>query len=188
MNIYTKTGDSGQTSLANGDRVSKSHPRVEAYGTIDELSAHIGLLIAHIERQRYRGTEIQRASVSDAIISECLRIQDTLVSLGTVLANGKGDPSFIPATHSLEMSIDSMYTPWQGFVLPGGTLSAATAQVCRTIARRAERQVCQIAESTDIDPEIQRYLNRLSDYFFVLALRINSLSSVEEHYASKSEK
>lgn len=174
--VYTRTGDKGQTSIIGGIRVSKSCERLEAYGTVDELSSHLGLLAALLPD----------GDDKDMII----RIQNNLFSVCSNLAT---DQSQTPLYNSaklaegeidlLEKEIDAimkMLPERQGFILPGGTQSAAQAHVCRTVCRRAERRIVALSEVAQISPETQQYVNRLSDYLFVLAKKINFNAGVSE--------
>lgn len=174
--VYTRTGDKGQTSIIGGIRVSKSCERLEAYGTVDELSSHLGLLAALLPD----------GDDKDMII----RIQNNLFSVCSNLAT---DQSQIPLYDSaklaegeidmLEKEIDAimkMLPERQGFILPGGTQPAAQAHVCRTVCRRAERRIVALSEVAQISPETQQYVNRLSDYLFVLAKKINFNAGVSE--------
>jgi cob(I)alamin adenosyltransferase len=165
--IYTKTGDSGQTSLLGGTRVSKFHERVEAYGTIDELNSFLGLL-----RDQPVGEHYQQA---------LLRIQNTLfVAEARIAADPNVDHKFLPVLEEaeiifLEDEIDEMnksLPELTHFILPGGFYPSSLCHVARTVCRRAERTVIKL--STTVPPEeiIIRYLNRLSDYLFVLARKI----------------
>ena len=166
--VYTRTGDQGETSLVGGVRIKKSHIRLEAYGTVDELSAHLGMLASMIENDEH-----------DFII----RIQNNLFNVCTHLATDQSQTPLYPSAHlaegeiaSLEERIDNLMKQLperQGFVLPGGVPAACQAHVCRTVCRRAERRIAALAEEAQIAPEMQQYINRLSDYLFVLAKIIN---------------
>lgn len=174
--VYTRRGDQGKTSLVGGKRVSKSDVRIEAYGTVDELSAHIGLLIAQLPDDYDKTT--------------LLRIQNNLFNVCTNLATDQEDTPLYPSaflpdgeTEFLEHEVDQIMKELpeaQGFILPGGTREAAQAHVCRTICRRAERRIVTLAEVATVTPEIQGYINRLSDYFFVLAKKLNFLADESE--------
>jgi len=167
--VYTRTGDKGETSIIGGYRVKKYCERLEAYGTVDELSSHLGLL----------ASLLQEGEDYDLII----RIQNNLFNVCSNLAT---DQSKTPLYDSaklvdgeielLEGEIDKimkLLPERQGFILPGGTQAAAQAHVCRTVCRRAERRIVALSEVAQISPEIQQYINRLSDYLFVLAKKIN---------------
>lgn len=168
MKIYTKTGDAGTTALFGGARVPKHHIRIESYGTLDELNSTLGLL-------RSGGIPVD--------LDEFLMgLQQDLFVLGSHLAAEPGKVhGYLPeleagAVERIEQAIDSMEAglpPLKNFILPGGHALAAQAHICRCICRRAERLVCHLAEQETIPPEIVRYLNRLSDYFFVLARTLN---------------
>ena len=161
--IYTRTGDSGETGLIGGHRVSKDHPRVEAYGAVDELNAHLGAV-----RVQTNDTQL------DALLS---RIQHRLFDLGAELATPAGGTKGASAIDDtdvadLERAID-MYqvtlTPLREFILPGGAPLASTLHVARTVCRRAERRLVALARDEPVRGELLRYLNRLSDLLFVLA-------------------
>jgi len=154
MAIYTKTGDKGETSLANGRRVSKSDARIEAYGTVDELNSWIGMLRA-----------AQNMEETDAQLKW---IQNKLFNLGAALSEAEGLWIKPEDVRLLEQWIDAMQelTPKQhAFVLPAGSEMVARCHVCRTVCRRAERQMIGLERGEDQ----MRFVNRLSDYLFVLA-------------------
>ncbi|UEG48936.1 cob(I)yrinic acid a,c-diamide adenosyltransferase [Ferruginibacter lapsinanis] len=177
LKIYTKTGDLGKTSLIGGTKVSKSHLRIESYGTIDELNSYIGL-------------------VSDYIIDEHTKtilkeIQDRLFTVGSSLAcDPDKEPSMkIPDLKEtdivlLENEIDKMnevLAPMKFFILPGGHIAVSTAHVARCVCRRAERLCVNMQEhELFVDPLVIKYINRLSDYLFVLARYIGHLLNVPE--------
>ncbi len=172
MKIYTRTGDHGETSLFGGTRVPKNDARIEAYGTVDELSSHIG---------------VARATSLPADIGEELnRIQIDLFEIGAHLASpGTSrftgvDPQRI---EDLERAIDVMerdLEPLTAFILPGGTLAAAHLHVARTVCRRAERCVVALQDDTPATVSTITYLNRLSDYLFVAARFANRRAGVED--------
>ena len=167
--VYTRGGDMGKTSLVGGQRVSKASARLEAYGTVDELSSHLGLLAAMLSDDSER----------DMII----RIQNCLFNVCTNLATEQETTPLYPSAYLpdgeielLEQKVDEimqMLPERQGFVLPGGTKEAAQAHVCRTVCRRAERRIVALSEVAPITPSVLQYVNRLSDYLFVLAKKIN---------------
>ena len=175
--IYTKTGDAGKTSLIGGTKVPKSHLRINAYGTVDELNAFIGLLGDHI---------------TDIHIREMLReIQDRLFTIGSALACDPekeiamkipdlGEPDIV----LLEKEIDSMnekLPEMKSFILPGGHIAVSTAHICRTVCRRAERLTVELDGLEPLgQPLVIKYLNRLSDYLFVLARYIGMELGAEE--------
>jgi len=163
--IYTKTGDKGETALGNGDRVPKFSMRVDAYGGSDETNATVGLA-----RQHATGD-------MDAALS---RIQNDLFDLGADLCRPDRDkdaesdypPLRMTAaqTDRLEAEIDAMNArlePLRSFVLPGGSALAAALHLCRTVSRRAERGIVELSMQEDVNPDAIRYVNRLSDWFFV---------------------
>ena len=165
--IYTRTGDRGDTALGDGSRVAKHDSRVTAYGTTDELNAFVG---------------VARLAASGDVDAALARIQNDLFDLGADLCRpgqeADADAEYpplrvIPAqTDRLESEIDAMNAtlePLRSFVLPGGTPLAAHLHVCRTVARRAERLVVELASEHAINANVVTYLNRLSDWFFVAA-------------------
>ena len=169
--IYTKTGDTGETALGDGTRVSKTHPRIGAYGGVDELNASLGLALACGEID---------CEINEALIT----IQNDLFDVGADLCVPESDKpkEYEPlrVTQSqidqLEIWIDQQtakLTPLESFILPGGTISAAHLHVSRTICRRAEIGVQLLAETERINPLVLVYLNRLSDLLFVLARAAN---------------
>ncbi len=177
MKIYTRTGDAGTTSLVGGTRVSKTHPRLEAYGTVDEVNSHLGLLASYDIPQADR---------------EALQwIQNRLFDLGCQLAteeDSKWRPRAITAEDvaRLETLIDQVDTTLprhNRFILPGGTAAAAQAQVARTVARRAERDMLRLDSALGgekIASEALRFINRLSDYLFVMARHLNIIAGGNE--------
>ena len=160
--IYTKLGDSGETHLGDMSRVPKTHPRIEAYGTVDELNAHIGVTLA--------GTELS------AQYAEWLkRVQNDLFDVGADISVPAGDERerlrVTPdQTEWLEAACDEVndtLEPLKSFVIPGGTTAAAQLHVCRCVCRRAERRAIEVGE--ELNSEVVTYLNRLSDLLFILA-------------------
>lgn len=174
MKIYTRTGDKGKTSLIGGKRVSKTHQRLEAYGTIDELNAHIGLLLAQLPADESERTTL-------------LQVQNILFVVGAQLATPPEVSSPLAVTpemlSTLEEAIDRIEAALpslKAFVLPGGTQAASQCHVCRTVCRRAERRVLALASRATIPSELTSYLNRLSDYLFVLSRKINNEQGMQE--------
>ena len=176
---YTKTGDKGATSLIGGKRVPKYDDRVEAYGTVDELSAVIGVL-----------NDLE--GVSEGIKATLRVIQNKLFTLESHFALDRSSEvsKMIPSLKDddvafLEGHIDTMneqLPELRSFVIPGGNLCASVSHVCRTVCRRAERQGWLLASHDEVDEVDLRYLNRLSDYFFVLARYFDFLSNGSETY------
>ena len=173
MKVYTKTGDTGTTSLVGGKRVPKDCARLESYGTIDELNAQVGLLLTYVSEPVDRETLIG--------------IQNNLFVIGAQLATEAPQVPSVVITSvdvtKLEQSIDAAsegLPKWRGFTLPGGCRPAALAHVCRTICRRAERRILTLNSSEEVAPELLAYVNRLSDYFYILALRLNFLQGTDE--------
>jgi cob(I)alamin adenosyltransferase len=182
MKIYTKTGDQGKTSLYGGTRVKKSNLRIDAYGTVDELNSYIGLVKDQLEDKE--------------VIKDLLRIQNKLFALGAMLATPLDKEKLkdgsdrlkiekIEATEIqyLESKMDTMnesLDPMTHFILPGGHTIVSFCHISRCICRRAERIAVELADSEEINPYIIIYLNRLSDYLFVLARKLTKDYKVKE--------
>ncbi|MBW3466536.1 cob(I)yrinic acid a,c-diamide adenosyltransferase [Arthrospiribacter ruber] len=175
MKIYTKTGDTGKTSLLGGKRVSKADLRIDAYGTVDELNSFIGLL---------RDQEINQKR--EDLLKE---VQDRLFTIGATLATEPGKTNVKrPDLHNedlevLEKEIDAMESqlpPLKHFILPGGHQVVSYCHIARTVCRRTERCVIDLMEVEEVDEIIVKYLNRLSDYLFVLGRMVSQELGVEE--------
>lgn len=170
MKIYTRTGDLGKTSLVGGQRVSKTCTRLESYGTTDELCSQIGLLITYCTTEQ----DIQFLTT----------IQNQLFVVGGYLATDNSQrevrsgnivtPGMVTAIEQQIDAINALLPPFRAFILPGGCRAAAVAHVCRTVCRRAERCILRLCEEgAEVDAHVIAYINRLSDYFFVLARKLN---------------
>jgi len=176
--IYTRTGDGGETGLFGGGRVPKSHPRVEAYGGVDELNAFLGQAASAVREP--------------AILEHIGALQADLFTLGAHLATppveGSRSPVKLPPlpldrVAEIESWIDEAETgldPLNSFILPGGSPGAAALHVCRTVCRRAERRVVALAAESEVDPFVCVLLNRISDYLFVAARAENRASGHED--------
>ena len=169
--VYTRTGDGGMTSLSGGVRVSKTDVRVEAYGTVDELNAHIGELITYLEHEEDR--------------KFLTGIQCDLFTIGAYLATepSRAEKLGREVVTRLEQAIDEAedgLPGWRGFVLPGGSRGAAVCHVCRTVCRRAERRILELSGSAPVMPEVCAYVNRLSDYLFVLSRKMLFIEGKDE--------
>ena len=176
MKIYTKTGDKGQTSLIGGTRVPKYHLRIDTYGTVDELNSYIGLIMCQ---------DIE--SHDQQLLKE---IQDRLFTIGASLA---ADPEKskmkIPDLHDRDITlledemdlINETLPPLKHFVLPGGNTVVSYCHIARCVCRRAERLTVELAENSFVDEHVTVYLNRLSDYLFVLARKLTMYFKVEEN-------
>ncbi len=187
MRVYTRTGDKGDTSLASGKRVPKYHPRLEAYGSVDELNSHIGLLRSEITDQN--------------AIKLLLRIQNRVFTISSRLAVDDIEIlSNLPEIKELdildlEKDMDQMLDllpELKNFILPGGHPIVAHCHIARTVCRRVERLMVKLSEDIDIDDNAVKYINRLSDYLFVLARKASMDLGVEEikwntDYASRGE-
>lgn len=197
--VYTRTGDKGTTSLVGGVRIKKSDVRIEAYGTVDELSAQLGLLVAQMNEilpiGNSQGETHTTGSNTEAAGMEgerdlLVRVQNNLFNVCTHLATDQSQTPLYPSARLaegeielLEKRIDRIMQELperQGFVLPGGHPVACQAHICRTVCRRAERRIAALAEVATVGHEMQQYVNRLSDYLFVLAKKINFNQGVSE--------
>lgn len=174
--VYTLTGDKGTTSLVGGQRVAKDDIRVEAYGTIDELNANLGLL-AHNTKLDHEMHEI------------IFKVQNKLFNIGAYLATEQksiDDPVYGLTADDIaliERKIDEMdeeLPPMRGFILPGGSRLSALCDICRTVTRRAERRIITLASQQPVNPLVLRFVNRLSDFFFIFARYNNVTNQVEE--------
>ena len=185
MKIYTRTGDAGETALFGGGRVKKAHPRVNAYGTVDELNSVMGLALSRMAPGPVR--------------DRLGRIQHDLFAIGAVLATPEPAPGRrrpgtpgLPEGRVEEMErwideADGELEPLTTFILPGGTEGAAALHLARTVCRRAEREVVELGHGEPVDPELIRYLNRLSDLLFTLA-RLENLRAGIPDTAWEKEK
>jgi cob(I)alamin adenosyltransferase len=181
MKIYTRTGDAGQTSLRWGERVAKDALRVEAYGTVDEANAFVGMALAALPPASAGGAEELRSML--------IGIQRELFDVGADLAvppnREKGEEPKVKAAlvDGLEQAIDTLEAgldPLRTFILPGGTAAAAALHTARTVARRAERRVVTLTATEPVDPVLLKYLNRLSDFLFVAARAANKAGGDRE--------
>ncbi len=229
--IYTKTGDEGETTLVGGIRIAKNAPRIEAYGTVDELSSHLGLLVAMLNKDAEHGEEYK------PIIETLERIQNNLFSISSILATDVEALSqnkaewvkpYIESLEAFSEQLGSTETPLlekltdeynaqlpvlNSFILPGGSMTAAQCHVCRAVCRRAERRIAypqplpkgkgewnvngfreapvigreatlarqeHLLERKNGTSNLKQYMNRLSDYLFVLARKINIINGKEE--------
>lgn len=189
MKIYTKTGDKGTTSLIGGERVSKTDLRVEAYGTVDELTAFLALLADTLLVDEHCTAVNSIGSVlTERVVDELRRIESQLMSVAALLAIGKGgegkiSPIAEERVEELEKAIDRMQSEIPAitkFTIPGGHRAVSLCHVCRTICRRAERAALRAAEITAVDESVFRYLNRLSDYLYNLGRLLTERLRVEE--------
>jgi cob(I)alamin adenosyltransferase len=173
--IYTKGGDKGQTSLLGGTRVPKYHDRIEAYGTLDELNSFIGLIRDMDIDPHYKKSLV---SIQNNIFTAESRLaSDNLENLGKLPQLLEKDITF------LEEEIDKMnevLPPLSSFILPGGHVIVSYCHIARTICRRAERLTIKLAQDYDVEAIIIKYLNRLSDYFFVLSRKMSVDNNAEE--------
>ena len=189
MKIYTKTGDKGETALYGGTRVSKASARVESYGTIVELNSFIG----------FAKTEI----TDEKVLNQLKKIQFDLFTVGSesatptdklTLANGKSRLSLVISETEIEElenwmdDLEEELQPLQYFILPGGGKAATSLHICRTVCRRAERSLVFLNETEAVRPELIKYLNRLSDYLFVLARYMSKINNESEEYWNRNDR
>lgn len=181
--IYTRTGDDGTTGLYSGARVRKDDPRIEAYGTVDELNSAIGLALAYARSDSGSGDRARD------VVTALETVQDRLFDLGAELATPSGSPRSAPAVRdddvaALERAIDDAeehLPPLDTFIHPSGAPAGAALHLARTICRRAERRILTLADRDgDVDPVALRYLNRLGDALFVWARATNAALGVPE--------
>ena len=175
MKIYTKGGDKGHTSLLTGTRVSKDNQRIEAYGTVDELNAHIGLLLSYQPAEEHKKILIQ--------------IQRKLFDAGSLLAKDEKETSFsLPEITDFDIEIlekeidrlNEILPILRDFIIPGGNMLSAQTHVARTVCRRAEREIIRIPSHQENLSVIVKYMNRLSDYLFVLSRKFSHESKLKE--------
>lgn len=182
MKIYTKTGDQGETSLFGGTRVRKSNIRIDAYGTVDELNSHIGLIRDHIKETTLR--------------NDLITIQNKLFTMGAMLATPRDKQKLKNGTDRLRIeqlqqeeikfledrmdAMNATLKPMTHFILPGGHVTVSFCHIARCVCRRAERITVELADQEPINQEVLIYLNRLSDYLFVLARKLTMDNKVEE--------
>lgn len=181
--VYTRGGDSGQTSLVGGSRVSKDSVRLEAYGTVDELNSWIGLLAS-------------LPTLPDSAYPTLNEVMNRLFDVGSQLATepesswqpAPMDPGEVEKLEEAIDALDALLPRHNRFILPTGHPDAARANIARTVARRAERRIVTLAQSVDVDPVILRYINRLSDYLFILSRAINVLNNGTEIFWDSPKK
>jgi len=181
MDLYTRRGDDGSTDFFGGERTGKDHPRVEAYGTVDELNASVGLAVTACDGAR---------PLHGRLAAILVEIQSRLFDLGADLATPADTPhrdkvAAVTADHVTEVErwideIDGPNKPMKNFILPGGTALSARLHVARTVCRRAERRIVVLTRMSQINPEAVRYVNRLSDLFFAMARRANADAGVPD--------
>ncbi|MBW8362099.1 MAG: cob(I)yrinic acid a,c-diamide adenosyltransferase [Kaistella sp.] len=189
MKIYTKTGDKGETALYGGTRVSKASARVESYGNIDELNSFIGFAKCEIADEK--------------VLSQLKKIQFDLFTVGSesatpvdklTLANGKSRLTLMISDIEIEElenwmdDFEKDLEPLQFFILPGGGKAATSLHICRTVCRRAERSMVFLNETEEVRPELIKYLNRLSDYLFVLARYVSKITGEKEEYWNPNDR
>lgn len=186
MKIYSKTGDKGLTSLVGGERVSKCCERLESYGTVDELNAHIGMLISLMEEDTTEeGTLCREQGVFLSWVQSALFVTGGWLATDTTRREAReGTLVTEEMVASVEREIDHLQeglAPLRSFIMPGGCRAACQAHVCRTVCRRAERCILRLAETgVTMDSLVLSYINRLSDYFFVLARALNEQAGVQD--------
>ncbi len=175
MKIYTRTGDAGQTGVIGG-RVDKDDERVEAYGTVDELNCCLGQAMSCMDTERYKD-----------LLEDLLQVQHELFDCGSDLAILKKEAKAYKVTSGMIDALEGWIDKYDAetpditrFILPGGSQVSAALHICRTVCRRAERRVVTLARTQEINPEVLRYLNRLSDLFFTVARTANFREGVSD--------
>lgn len=176
MKLYTKTGDKGTTGLIGGTRVSKADARLEAYGTVDELNAQIGVLVS--------------LGLADEHTGFLQNMQNLLFTVGSNLATDTSKTDYRHASvmkdeyiTAVEREIDRLdenLAPLEQFIIPGGSLKSAQCHVCRTVSRRAERRIIEMNALYPVDNKVVVYVNRLSDYFFALSRALLKVDNIKE--------
>lgn len=174
MKVYTKTGDKGETSLIGGVRVKKYDLRIEAYGTVDELNSFVGI--------------IRDQEINEEYYHQLIEIQDRLFTIGSILAAAPKSKMKLPELEEkditfLEEAMDKMdeeLEPMRSFVLPGGHTTVSHTHIARCVCRRAERNTIALAEEAEVSPLVIQYLNRLSDYLFVLSRKLTKDLNAKE--------
>lgn len=184
--VYTRGGDKGQTSLVGGERIPKSSLKLEAYGTLDELLCYLG-----VSRTQLEGTDSGLPAPQSERLSVMLRrIQNELFDVGSMLATPSGSPylnmptmedSQITELEKLMDEFSENLPALNSFTLPGGTPLNASLHVCRSVTRRLERLMCRLSETETLFPNSLKYVNRLSDFFFVLTRYVSALAGANEY-------
>jgi cob(I)alamin adenosyltransferase len=169
MQIYTRTGDDGTTGLRGGSRVKKYNIRLEAYGTVDELNSYIGV-IRSLQTDEHADIVLEKIQNKLFVIGANLASEETTKSIQNQLSCTEDDILL------LEKEMDQMFTilpKLNNFILPGGCLASSFCHVARTVCRRAERRIVELSDKTDVDSNLIKYINRLSDYLFVLSRKVS---------------
>lgn len=195
VKVYTKTGDSGKTSLFGDGRVDKNSARIKAYGEVDELNSLIGVILAEdsfawvlADKKKRKKIKDKKLAATYEIADQLFRVQNELFILGSDLATPMDVKIKIPRIKSshvkrLEREIDKWtksLTPLRNFIIPGGGKIRSKLHLARTVTRRAERSIVDLANQEKINSQAQVYINRLSDWFFTLARYINRLEGAAE--------
>lgn len=188
MTIYTRHGDKAQTTTFDGDRVLKTSPTINAYGDIDELTSHLGLLKGLMAQAQDKDTHNDSMADEQTYIEH---LQRHLLAVGWCLMSNRStaEVSFTDLTKEMEQRIDlinAKLPPLHTFVIPGNTVAEAQCHVCRTVCRRAERAIDAVAEERTINPDVLAFMNRFSDYLFVLARKLNFIAHKEEKRWNKT--
>ena len=177
--LYTRGGDTGTTSLVGGQRVAKEDVRLEAYGTVDELNAAVGLLVTLLPADNTDARLLRHIQNCLFVVGSSLATDIDTTPLHEASRLAEGEISIIERRID---DIDALLPPLNRFVLPGGCEGAARAHLCRTVCRRAERRVCALSVVHTVAENVMKYINRLSDYFFVLARYLNFTAHYPESF------
>lgn len=200
--LYTRTGDRGMTTMADGARVSKGSEDIEAYGTIDELNCNIGYLVSLLPSNSEIVSELEHIQttlfeIGNELTQSPSSVNPNMTANGTSLSENTGciinhpdnQQSYTPDVSRLELLIDKTdaeLPELRSFILPGGTPAAAYAHVCRAVCRRLERSLVRLSDSRPVPHVVIIYVNRLSDYFFVLARKLNFIDKIPEKTIAKT--
>lgn len=184
MRVYTRTGDSGKTAVIGG-RLDKDHPRIEAYGTVDELNSQIGMTMAYLEQERDTDLFADLAEVQQNLFDCC----SDLATHKPQLREYRIAEKHVDAVEERIDLYKELTPDIEYFIIPGGTHCSAMLHLCRTTTRRAERRVIALErENEAINPIVKKYLNRLSDLFFVMARVVNARAGVQDVHYTRSKK
>jgi len=168
MKIYTRTGDDGTTGLIGGSRVKKHDIRLEAYGTVDELNSFIGV-VRSLQTDAHADSVLEKIQHKLFIIGANLASDDSITLIKKQMPVGKTDIELLEKEMDL---MNDVLPDLRNFILPGGCQASSFCHVARTVCRRAERHIVELSEKTEVDPDLVRYMNRLSDYLFVLSRKV----------------
>ena len=169
MKIYTRTGDDGTTGLIGGSRVKKNHIRLDSYGTVDELNSFIGV-VRSLQTDTHADSALEKIQNKLFIIGANLASDDSVTLIKEQMPVGKTDIELLEKEMDLMIKV---LPELRNFILPGGCQASSFCHVARTVCRRAERHIVELSEKSEVDPNLIKYINRLSDYLFVLSRKVS---------------